>query len=102
MLQIWPLTSKGHVGTHSQHSKFNMFHLQILVLTGPTARLQKAYNNHQLNRKKSKCWLCHGEHYKKDCPKLPSQILPPKYKSTKEKQCNSIKTFHKKFQIEDR
>ena len=26
LLQIWPLTSNVHMGTHSQHSKFNMFH----------------------------------------------------------------------------
>ena len=42
MLQIWLLTSNGHVDTHSQHLKFNMFHLQILVLlTGPTSWLQE-------------------------------------------------------------
>ena len=97
--QIWLLTSKGHVGTHSQHSKFNMFHLQILVLlTGPTSQLQKAYNNWQLNQEKPKCWHCQGEYYKKDCPTASKPKFPPKYKSTKEKQCNLIKTFHKKFQ----
>ena len=40
------LTLKGHVGIHSQHSKFNTFHPQSLVLTDPTDRLQKAHHNH--------------------------------------------------------
>ena len=47
---------------------------------------------------KPKCWHCQGEHYKKDCPTTPKQSSPSKYKSTKEKQHNLIKTFHKKFQ----
>ena len=47
---------------------------------------------------KSKCWHCQGEHFKKDCPTAPKQSSAPKYKSTKEKQCNLIKTFCKRFQ----
>ena len=36
---------------------------------------------------------------KKDCPTAPKQGFPqPKYKTTKEKQCNLIKTFCKRFQ----
>ena len=35
---------------------------------------------------------------KKDCPTAPQQgPAQHKYKTTKEKQCNLIKTFHKKF-----
>ena len=35
---------------------------------------------------------------KKDCPTAPKQGPPKqKYKTTKEKQCNLIKTFHKRF-----
>ena len=49
-------------------------------------------------QEKCKCWHCQGEHYKKDCPTALKPSSPPKYKSTKEKQCNLIKTFHKKFQ----
>ena len=48
---------------------------------------------------KPKCWHHQGEHFKKDCPTAPKQSsLPPKYKSTKEKQHTLIKTFCKKFQ----
>ena len=47
---------------------------------------------------KLKCWHCQGEHFKKDCPTALKQSSPSKYKSTKEKQHNLIKTFHKKFQ----
>ena len=47
---------------------------------------------------KPKYWHCQGEHFKKDCPTAPKQSSPSKYKSTKEKQHNLIKTFHKKFQ----
>ena len=49
-------------------------------------------------QEKPKCWHCQGEHYKKDCPTAPKQSSPSKYKSTKEKQHNLIKTFCKKFQ----
>ena len=48
---------------------------------------------------KSKCWHCQGDHLIKDCPTTPQQGPPQqKYKTTKEKQCYLIKTFHKKFQ----
>ena len=50
------------------------------------ADYKNTHNNHQLNRKKPKCWHCQGEHYKKDCPTAPKQNSPTKYKSTKEKQ----------------
>ena len=49
-------------------------------------------------QEKPKCWHCLGEHYKKDCPTAPKPSSPPKYRSTKEKQCNLIKTYHKMFQ----
>ena len=42
---------------------------------------------------KPKCWHCQGEHYKKDSPTSPRQSSPTKYKCTKEKQHNLIKTF---------
>ena len=44
------------------------------------------------------CWHCQGEYYKKDWLTAPKQSSPTKYKSTKEKKHNLIKTFHKKFQ----
>ena len=48
---------------------------------------------------KPKCWHCQGDHLKRDCPTAPKQGSPqPKYKTTKEKQCNLIKTFCKRFQ----
>ena len=38
------------------------------------------------------------KHAKRDCPTIPQQGPPQqKYKTTKEKQCNLIKTFHKRF-----
>ena len=85
MLQIWLLTSKGHIGTHSNHSKFNMFHPQILVLlTGPTGRLQKAYNNCQLDRKNPNIGIARENTTKRNV-QHPQAKFPPKYKSTKEK-----------------
>ena len=40
-----------------------------------------------------------GDHLKKDCPTAPKQgSSQPKYKTTKEKQHNLIKAFHKRFQ----
>ena len=57
-------------------------------------------NVHQLSnwQEKPRCWHCQGEHYKKDCLTTLKPSSPPKYKSTKEKQCNLIKTYHEKFQ----
>ena len=74
--------------------EFNMFHPQILVL------LTADYKKYATTIKPTgnpKCWHCQGEHYKKDCPTTPKPSSPPKYKSTKEKQDNLIKTYHKKF-----
>ena len=46
-----------------------------------------------------KYWQCQGDHFKKDCPTGPKQGSPqPRYKTTKEKQSNLIKTFCKRFQ----
>ena len=47
---------------------------------------------------KPKCGHCQGNHFKKNCPTAPKQGFTPKYKSTKEKKHNLIKTFHKMFQ----
>ena len=78
MLQIWPLTSKGHVDTHSQHSKFNMFHPQILVLlTDPTSQLQETYSNHQIDRKNPNVGIVRVNTTKKTIQQCPNQI-PPK------------------------
>ena len=78
MLQIWLLTSKGHVGIHSQHSMFNMFHLQILVpLTGPASHLQKAYNNHQLNWENPNVGIARENTSKRTAPQ-PLNKVPPK------------------------
>ena len=49
-------------------------------------------------QEKPKCWHCQGEHYKKDHLTVPKPGSPLKYKFTKEKQCNLIKTYHKRFQ----
>ena len=49
-------------------------------------------------QEKPKFWHCQGEHYRKDCPTAPKESSPTKYKSTKERQHNLIKSFHKKFQ----
>ena len=77
MWQIWLLTLKGHVGIHSQHSKSNMFHPQILVpLTGPTSQLQKAHNNHQLNRKSPNVGIARENTTKRTAQQCPSKVLP--------------------------
>ena len=47
---------------------------------------------------KPKCWHCQGDHFKKGLPHCPPAKFPSKYKSTKEKEHNLIKTFCKKFQ----
>ena len=90
---------RSHVATHSQHSKFNMFHLQILVLlTGPTGWLQETHNNHQLDRKSPSVGIARENRTKGTVQQSPSNTCPTKYKSTREKQHNLIKTFCKKFQ----
>ena len=63
-----------------------------------TRNIQQPSNRQE----KPKCWHCQGEHYKKDCPMAPKPSSPPKYKSTKDKQHNLIKTYDKKFQDEDK
>ena len=47
-----------------------------------------------------KSWHCQGNHLKKDCPTTPQQnsSSQPKSYLSKEKQCNLIKSFHKRFQ----
>ena len=68
---------KGHVGTHSQHSKFNMFHPQILVLlTGQIGQLQKAYNNHKLSRKNPNAGIARENTTKRTVQQLQSQVIP--------------------------
>ena len=53
-----------------------------------------------LKTDKLKCWHCQGNHLKKDCPTAPQQSssLQPKSHVSKEKQCNFIKSFHKRLQ----
>ena len=58
----------------------------------------KSIQHLSTQQEKPKCWHCQGEHYKNDCLTAPKPSFPPKYKSTKEKQCNLIKTFCKKFE----
>ena len=75
------------------------FILQILVLlTVPTSQLQRNMQQPSNQQEKPKCWHCNGEHYKNELSDRPQTKFPPKYKSTKEKQHNLIKTYHKKFQ----
>ena len=42
--------------------------------------------------------LSRGSLKKRIVPQLLSKVPPAKYKTTKEKQCNLIKTFPKRFQ----
>ena len=75
-----------------------MFQLQILVpLTGPTGHLQKVYNNHQHDQINPNVGTVTEITSKMIVP-LPLNMVPPQYKTTKEKQHNLIKTFHKRFQ----
>ena len=80
------------------------FEVQYVSSTNPSSSYRSnrptTESTQQLSacQEKPKCWHCQGEHYKKDCSTAPKQSSPTKYKSTKEKQHNLIKTFHKKFQ----
>ena len=85
---------------------------EVHKLVKPHLHCNAAYNpEHRSNKpptkgtqqpstqsEKPKCWHCQGECFRKDCPTAPKQSSPSKYKSTKEKQCNLIKMFCKKFQ----
>ena len=53
-----------------------------------------------LKADKLKFWHCQGNHLKKDCSTTSQQnsSLQSKPKISKEKQCNFIKSFHKRFQ----
>ena len=55
-----------------------------------------------LKPNKLKCWHCQDDHLKKDCPIASQQnsSLQSKSQFSKEKQCNCIKPFHKRFTIE--
>ena len=86
------------MGTHSQLSKFNMFHPQILVLlTDPTSQLQETYISCQIDKKNPSVGIVRANTTKRIVQQAPNQI-PPKYKSTKDKQHNLIKAYHTKFQ----
>ena len=78
MLQIWLLTSKGHMDTHSQQLKFNMIHPQILVLlTDPTSQLQETYSNPQIDRKNPNVGIVRANTTKRTVQQPPNQV-PPK------------------------
>ena len=78
---------KGHVGTHSQHLKFNIFHPQILVLlTGPTSQLQEMCNNLQTNRKNPNVGIVRENTTKRTVqqspnPRSPQSTNPPRKSS---------------------
>ena len=81
-----------------------MFKVQYVSSTNSSSSYRsykpttKSTQSLSAQQEKPKCWHCQGEHYKKDCPTAPKQSSPTKYKSTKEKQHNLIKTFCKRFQ----
>ena len=76
----------------------NTFQLQILIpLTGPTSHLQKVYNNHQHDQINPNVGIAKRITSKRTVPQ-PLNMVPPNYKTTKEKQHNLIKTFCKRFQ----
>ena len=54
-------------------------------------------NNHQTDRKNPSVDTA-KETTIKELPNSPQTKFPPKYKPTREKQCNLIKTYHKRFQ----
>ena len=88
----------------SQGYSFPMFEVQYVSSTNSSSsyRSNKPATRNILQpsnrQEKPKCWHFQGKHYKKDCQTAPKPSSPPKYKSTKDKQCNLIKAYHKKFQ----
>ena len=56
------------------------------------------FNNHQTNRKTPSVGTAKETTIKWTVQQPPNQVPPPKYRSTREKQHNLIKTYHKKFQ----
>ena len=81
-----PTFEVQYISSNTSNSSFRP-HRQSAKNTQNTTRLEKP-----------KCWHCQGDHYKKDCPTAPKQSPPTKQLSTKDKQCNLIKNFCKKFQ----
>ena len=68
-----------------------MFDVQYVSSTNPSSSYRsnkpptKGTQKPSTRPEKPKCWQCQGEHFKKDCPTVPKQSSPSKYKSTKEK-----------------
>ena len=84
---LLPTFEVQYISSHTSSSSFRP-HRQSMKNTQNTAHLEKP-----------KCWHCQGDHYKKDCSTVPKQSSPTKQLTTKDKQCNLIKNFHKKFQV---
>ena len=87
-----PTFDVNQVSSSNNYSSVNSYRS-----TKPPAKgIQQA----SVKEDKLKCWHCQGDHLKKDCPTAPQQSSSsqPIYKLTKERQCNLIKSFHKKFQ----
>ena len=66
------------MGTHSQHSKSDTFHPQILIpLLGLTSHLQEMCNNCQIDRKNPSVGTARETTIKRTAQQPPNQV-PPK------------------------
>ena len=104
MSQIWLLTLRDPLG-------YSPSTLDVNLIT--SSNNYSSVNSHRSTKPptrgiqqplvkldKPKCWHCQGVHLKKDFPTAPHQSSSSntKYKLTKERQHNLIKSFCKKFQ----
>ena len=87
-----PIFEANQTSSYNKHPSSNLYK--------PTKPPVRETQQSSLKTDKPKCWHCQGDHLKKNCPTAPQQSssLQPKSHLNKEKQCNFIKCFHKRFQ----
>ena len=87
-----PTFEVNQASTYNNHASVNSYR----STKPPVTAIQQL----SLKTDKPKYWHCQGNHLKKDCPTTLQQSSSSQTKShfTKERQCNLIKSFYKRFQ----